>query len=220
MGLLYQGPETHGHKLLKLQLQSAGNPGQQLCAQWRATWTLQGTLYLCGISVLWCFQDENRQSYTCPVLVLAMLQPPACAGLDSPEIPSHQHCHGFVAVTTCPSCCPGSDTKGALDVTICPGCILWQQDELTLCLCAWLCVSRDCVTTGRGRYGCHIFGEMWGWACLWGYGDMPWGYVNQLDFIVCLCDGDMLNIWISMYFWLALCLWLSDTIQSKGNFDF
>lgn len=38
--LLFQGLETHGHILL--QPQAAGSSGQELCALWRATWTLQG----------------------------------------------------------------------------------------------------------------------------------------------------------------------------------
>lgn len=33
MNLLHQGPETHGHKLLKMQPQAAGNLWQELCAQ-------------------------------------------------------------------------------------------------------------------------------------------------------------------------------------------
>lgn len=33
MSLLRQGPETHGHELLKFQPQAAVNAGQELCFQ-------------------------------------------------------------------------------------------------------------------------------------------------------------------------------------------
>lgn len=34
-----------------------------------------------------------------------------------PEIPSHHHCCGFVAIATSPSCHVGSDAKGGLNIT-------------------------------------------------------------------------------------------------------
>lgn len=44
---------------------------------------------------------------------------------------------------------------------------------------------------------------------------MPRGYVRQLDLSVCLCHGDMSNMWISMCFCLGHCLQFSGTTKNK-----